>query len=124
MNIALWVVQAILAITFLLWGTMLVLRPTDTSHGNWQVNFTVGQRRLFGLLLLLGGLGLVLPAATRILTWLTPLAAIGLVIFMGGVVAAQLIRRWDDRNAVILFVVVFLLSAFVAYGRYLLVPIP
>jgi hypothetical protein len=70
----------------------------------------------------LGALGLVLPGLLRIKPWLTPLAAAGLAVVMVGAVAVTL-ASGDDAPA-IFPLVVGLLVAFVAYGRWRLVPHP
>jgi hypothetical protein len=64
----------------------------------------------------LGGLGLVLPALSRIRTGLVPLAAAGLVIIMLGATVSTLAI---GGGAGALFpAVVGLLCAYVAYGRW------
>jgi hypothetical protein len=63
----------------------------------------------------LGAIGLIVPLLTGILPWLTPLAAIGLVLTMLGAMATHLRRGENQMLAVNL---VLLLAAFVAYGRF------
>jgi hypothetical protein len=65
---------------------------------------------------------LILPSLLRIQPWLTPLAALGLVLIMIGAVAVTLIGGM--AGAALLSLVVGLLAAFVAYGRWRLAPIP
>jgi hypothetical protein len=68
----------------------------------------------------LGALGLVLPGLLRIRPGLTPLAAAGLLIIMIGATVVSLV---GGMVAVALMnVVVALLAAFVAYGRWRLAP--
>ena len=59
-----------------------------------------------------GGVGFVLPAATRILPSLTPLAAIGLAIIMGLAIPFHIMR--GEANVIALHVVVVALCVFVA----------
>jgi uncharacterized membrane protein YfcA len=61
-----------------------------------------------------------LPALTNILSWLTPLAAVGLVIIMLGAIVVHL-RRGEIPNTVF-NVVLLLLAAVVAYGRLVWAP--
>jgi hypothetical protein len=70
----------------------------------------------------LGGVGLVLPTLTGIRPGLTPLAAAGLVIIMAGatVLTATGVGGGDPGGAVVPLVL-GLLAAFVAYGRWRLV---
>ena len=77
--------------------------------------------RFIGVVEVLGATGLILPAALRIRPWLTPLAAVGLVIVMIGAVVITLIG--GEKFAAGISLVVGLLAAFVAYGRWRLAPI-
>nr|NIN06591.1 DoxX family protein [Armatimonadota bacterium] len=76
--------------------------------------------RFIGVCEVLGALGLILPGLLRIRTGLTPLAAAGLVIIMIGAVAVTLMGGEIMMAAIPL--VVGLLSAFIAYGRWRLRP--
>ena len=68
-----------------------------------------------------GAAGLVLPGAFKIRTGLTPLAAAGLVIIMIG---ATVITLRTGAVAMAMFpLVVGMLAAFVAYGRWTLAPL-
>ena len=58
----------------------------------------------------------VLPAATGILPWLTPLAATGLAVIM--LLAAVTHARPGERQVVVVNLVLFALSAFVARQRF------
>ena len=72
--------------------------------------------KLIGALELLGAIGLVLPAATGTLAWLTPLAALGLLALM--VLAIPVHLRRDESSMVAVNVVVALLAAFIAWQRF------
>jgi uncharacterized membrane protein YphA (DoxX/SURF4 family) len=77
--------------------------------------------RFIGVAEVLGGLGLILPAATRILPWLTPVAAAGLALDMLLATFVHLVR-----GEVGLFgfpLLLGFLAALVAYGRWRVVPI-
>src|SRR5207237_1085226 len=69
----------------------------------------------------LGALGLVIPGLFRIRRGLTPLAAAGLVIIMIGATVITLIG--GALMAAVISLVVGLLAAFVAYGRWRLAPL-
>lgn len=85
----------------------------------WVQDFTPSAVRFIGVIEALGALGLILPAATGILTWLTPLAAVGLVLVMVGVVITHVRRR--DYSRTLMPIVLLMLAAFVAYGRITLI---
>lgn len=65
--------------------------------------------------------GLILPQLTGILPWLTPVSAVGLVLTMMGAVILHM-RRGDGVKAISVNIMLLLLAAFVAYGRFVLLP--
>jgi uncharacterized membrane protein len=77
MTIALWVVQALLAASFL---------PAGVLHGfqyeraraqlKWPAAVPRGLMTFIGVSEILGAVGLILPAVTGVLPWLTPMAAL------------------------------------------------
>jgi hypothetical protein len=77
--------------------------------------------RFIGVVEVLGALGLVLPGLLRIRTGLTPLAAAGLVIIMIG--AAALTFAADGLGPALMPLVVGILAAFIAYGRWHVAPL-
>ncbi len=120
MNIALWVVQGLLAAMFLMAGFMKVSKSKDelAERMAWVNDFSANAVKTIGVLELLGAVGLVLPWATGILPWLTPLAAVGLILTMIG---AAITHARRGENAMIgPNVVLLLLAGFVAYGRFFL----
>jgi uncharacterized membrane protein YphA (DoxX/SURF4 family) len=121
MGIALWVVQVLLAVAFLGAGGIKLSQPKEKLAKNmaWVEDFSQGTVRLIGTLEVLGAVGLVLPALTGVLPWLTPLAALGLVLTMVGAILTHL--RRSEYSAITVPVVLLVLAAFVAYGRFFLV---
>lgn len=119
MTYALWVVQVLLALLFVFAGGMKLVLPLDQLAG--PVPLPGAFIRFIGVAELLGGLGLILPAALRIRPGLTPLAAAGLVVIMIGAVIITLIGA--QPGGAVISLVVGLLAAFVAYGRWRLAPI-
>ena len=117
MNIALWIVQILLALAFGLAGVMKATRPVETMVARmaWAADYSPRTIKLIGVVEVLGALGLILPQLTGIAPILTPIAAIGLAIVMVLAIGVHLRRR---EFPVILFNVVLLaLSVFVAWGR-------
>ena len=118
MNIALWVVQILLAVAFLGSGLMKLTQPKEkiATSMAWAADFSPTAIKLIGLVEVLGALGLVLPAATGIAPILTPLAAVGLALVMVG--AAITHARRGESQMIVVNVVLLLLAAFVAWGRF------
>jgi hypothetical protein len=120
MNVTLWIVQGLLAALFLLAGGAKLVLPLDQMAG--PVALPGWFLRFLGVAEVLGAFGLVLPWLLRIRPGLTPLAAAGLVIIMIGATVVTLV---GGMLAVALMdLVVALLAAFVAYGRWRLAPYP
>ena len=119
MNIALWIAQGLLAAIFLFaGGTKLVLPVEEMTK---QMPLPGLFLRFIAACEVLGAIGLILPGLLRIRPGLTPLAAAGLVIIMIGATVTMLMA---GEKAVALFpLVVGLLAAFVAYGRWRLAPL-
>ena len=119
MNIVLWIIQVLLALLFLFAGVMKLILPIEEMTR--QMAMPGLFLRFLGVCEILGGLGLILPGLFRIKTWLTPLAAAGLMII---VIGAVVITLMIGGGATALFpLVVVLLSAFVAYGRWRVAPL-
>ena len=119
MNVALWIVQVLLAAVFVFAGGMKLVLPLDKLTG--PVNFPGPFLRFIGMAELLGGLGLILPGLLRTRPGLTPLAAAGLVIIMIGATVVTLMTA--EVAAALISLVVGLLAVFVAYGRWRVVPL-
>lgn len=125
MTYVLWIVQVLLALLFLFAGGTKLVIPPDVlaSMGSPnQIPLPGWFVRFIGVVEVLGALGLILPGLLRIKPWLTPLSAAGLVIIMIGATALTLAA--DGIATAIVPLVVGLLAAFVAYGRWRLAPHP
>ena len=122
LSIALWSIQALLALFFLYGGVtklatpaveLVKMMPWTGSHPT-LVSVT-------GIVDLLGGLGILLPALTRILPRLTPLAAVGLIVLQVLAMAFHVMRgetALAPMNAVLIG-----LAAFVLWGRTRALPV-
>ncbi|HEY7491567.1 MAG TPA: DoxX family protein [Candidatus Tectomicrobia bacterium] len=118
MTYALWIMQGLLALIFLFaGGTKLVLPLQTLTEQTPLPGLFV---RFIGVAEVLGALGLILPGLLHIRPGLTPLAAAGLVIIMIG--ATVLTLASAAVASALIPLVVGLLAAFVAYGRWRLTP--
>jgi uncharacterized membrane protein YphA (DoxX/SURF4 family) len=123
MNIALWVIQILLALAFGMAGIMKVTQPIDKLEARMGWVKSVGPRgvRLIGSLEILGAIGLILPAVTGILPWLTPVAAACLALTMLGAMITH--GRRSEYSQIGINLVLLVLTLFVAYGRFVIIPI-
>jgi uncharacterized membrane protein YphA (DoxX/SURF4 family) len=125
LHYTLWTLQVLLALLFLFAGvTKFVMSPEEMAQqaqSQGQAPLPILFLQFIGVAEILGGLGLLLPGLLRIRTGLTPLAAAGLVIVMAGATVITLTSNSPAGAAIPL--VVGLLAAFVAYGRWRLVPL-
>lgn len=120
MTYALWIVQALLALLFLFAGGMKFVMSIQEMTSQMPVPLPGWFLRFIGAAEVLGALGLILPGLLRIRPGLTPLAAAGLAILMIG---ATVVTALGGQIVPALFpLAVGLLAAFVAYGRWRLIP--
>lgn len=122
MNVLLWILQVALALLYLAWGgykftnfAALANQVSAIPPGGW---------RALGVVEMLGGLLLIVPAATRWMPFLTPVAAGVLALETLGLAAlfARDSLKLAVTNPLVWALVMGLLVAFVAYGRYALRP--
>jgi uncharacterized membrane protein YphA (DoxX/SURF4 family) len=117
---ALWLLQAVLAVVFLAHG-WLVLAPPAEIAAVMNAQFPRAFWVFLGVAEVLAVLGLILPGVTRILPHLTVWACRGLTIVMVSATVLHLARSewWSAVTTAILLGLVTL----VAYGRARVRPI-
>lgn len=121
-HIALWVAQGLLAAAFGMAGLMKLTKPADelVQMGmSFVAHYEPGTVRFIGITEVLAAIGLIFPAALRILPILTPLAATGLAAVM--VLATHF--HFTHGEPFLPNLILFALSAFVAWGRFKMAPI-
>ena len=118
MNIALWVVQGLLATAFVMAGILKLTKSKAEISENmaWAEDFTENQIKTIGALELLGAIGLILPGITGIAPALVPIAAVGIILIMVGAIVAH-VRR-SEAQEIIKNVVFIAMAAFIAWGRF------
>src|SRR5688572_23829210 len=84
MNLALWIIQVLLALVFLFAGGMKLVTPIEEMIKQMPLPLPGWFLRFTGIVEVLGAIGLILPWLLGIRPGLTPLAAAGLVIVMIG----------------------------------------
>lgn len=112
MFIALWVVTGILAALFAMAGSMKVITPYGDVRAKmeWVETVTAGQLKAIGALEVLGAIGMILPAATGLAPWLTPVAAFGLLGMMIVAVGLHLRRKEPFLPSLVLGVVALVVA--------------
>lgn len=96
MNVVAWILQIVLAVAFLAAGGMKLARPKPALVGaglGWAEDFSDSNVKLIGAVEVIGAIGLVVPWLTGIAPVLTPLAAVGLALVMGGAVVTHVRRK-------------------------------
>ncbi len=123
MNGMLWVLQVSIALVFLTTGLLKVSQPKEKleQQMSWVKGARVSTVKIIGALEILGALGLILPALTGIMPWLTPLAAVGLALTMIGAIATHF--QLGEYSKIWLPVILLVLTFFVAYGRFVIAPV-
>jgi len=121
MNIALWVVQILLAAAFLAHGLMLLFPPASLIEA-MNATMSTSLRLFIGVAEVLAALGLTLPALTRIMPSLVAWAAAGLMPIMIGATVFHIQR--GEVSAAVTTAVLLALATFVAYMRWKVLPIP
>ena len=94
---------------------------TGTGMG-WMA--AVGRERMFaiGILEILGAIGLIGPAVTGILPWLTPLAAASFALLMAFAIVLHARRPGEGMN-IVTNVILGLFAALIAFGRFIVAPL-
>ena len=112
-----------LAGLFLMAGFFKGFQPVEELHANipWSQDLPLWMLRLIGFSEILGVIGVILPAVTRIKPGLVPLAAGGLALVMALAIVFHLTRGEFGLLGGPLGL--FALAAFVGYARLKLAPI-
>jgi hypothetical protein len=123
MNILIWILQMALAFLYLSGGAYKTFRfqelateLTALPHAAW---------RALGVFEMLGAVLLIVPAATKRMPQLTPLAAAALALETLALAAlyAQKSLEFAASNPLVWALALGLAAAFVAYGRFKLSPL-
>jgi putative oxidoreductase len=122
LNIALWVAQALISLA-LVWGAYAkLLQPIEETAKMlpWALE-NQGLLKFTGIVDLLGGLGIVLPAALRIQPRLTVFAAYGIIVLM--VLGSIFHVSRGEAPLIGMNIFILLIAVFIAWGRIKKAPI-
>jgi uncharacterized membrane protein YphA (DoxX/SURF4 family) len=119
MNVALWIVQGVLAAFFGAGGVVKATRDRKRLFDDgmtWVEDFSAGGVKAIAVLEVLAAIGLILPAVTGIAPVLTPMAAVGLGLLMAG--AAVVHFRRGEIPYIGVTLALMAVALFVAWGRF------
>ena len=117
MNIALWIVQGLLATLFTMAGQLKAFQYGKAlTMLPWVKDTPEALVHVIGTCELLGAFGLILPWASGVQRRLTPLAASGLTTIMALAVPFHL--RRGEMGPAIFTGILGLVAALVAWGRF------
>ena len=120
MTIALWILQVILAAVFAAHGWLLVSPPPELlTIINEEMG--VGFRLFLGVAEIAGAIGILLPAAMRVMPWLTQVTAACLAFVMVSATVLHLSR--GEFSSAAITTALLLIASFVAYERAAVRPI-
>ncbi|MCY1721028.1 DoxX family protein [Prolixibacteraceae bacterium Z1-6] len=117
MNIALWILQILLAAFFLTMGSIKAVLPKDKllKVFEWIDDFSREKIKTIGGFEIAGALGLFIPGVYSLPEIIIPLSAAGLAIIM--VLAAITHYNRGEKSDLNLNIVLFILLAIVIVGR-------
>jgi putative oxidoreductase len=120
MNIALWVVQVLLAVAFIAHGWLFLAPPPEIAA---QMNASLPRwfQLSLGVAEILAGIGLTLPGLTRVLPGLVVWAAVGIMAVMVCATAWHIVR--GEISAAAITLLLLAMATFVAYARHRIRPI-
>ena len=123
-NAGLWVVQALLAAFYAMAGSMKLTQSIEAlvaSGMAYAGDYPELLTRFIGTMEVLGAIGIILPAATRILPGLTPLAALGFSVIQILAMGVHISR--GEFMVLPMNLVLLALSLLVVWGRSRKAPI-
>jgi len=124
MNVALWITQVVLALLYFAGGAYKVFSFDELAKVPSTVALSREAWRALGMFEMLFAILLVVPPAVKWAPVLTPIAAA--VLALEALAFAGLYARYSLKlaptNPLVWSVAMGLLAAFVAYGRYALMP--
>jgi hypothetical protein len=119
LNVALWIVQGVLAAFFGAGGVVKATRDRKRLFDDgmtWVEDFSAGGVKAIAVLEVLAAIGLILPAVTGIAPVLTPMAAVGLGLLMAG--AAVVHFRRGEIPYIGVTLALMAVALLVAWGRF------
>jgi hypothetical protein len=120
MNIALWIVQVLLAAAFFAHGWLFLAPPPEIAV---QMDATLPRwfQLFLGVAEVLAAVGLILPGLARVMPSLVVWAAMGVMTVVGSATVYHFVR--GEISSGFITLLLFAMATFVAYMRYRVLPI-
>lgn len=123
LRVALWIAQLVVAALFIMSGAMKLFMPVAqiSAQMPWTGQVPEAFLRTIGVIDLAGGIGVLLPALTRIAPRLTPIAAVFAAVLQVCAIAFHASR--GEFAVLPLNFILLPLAVFIAWGRFKRAPI-
>lgn len=121
MNVFLWILQILLALHTIMGALWKFSNPAQTMSSLKAI--PPGVWLTMAAIELICSLGLIAPAFSKRLGILAPIAAVYIAVEMLIFSGVDIFSAHPDYNHVIYWLVVAAISAFIAYGRFVLKPL-
>lgn len=117
MDVALWIVQGLLAAFMLMAGIMKMTKPREEliERMAFMEDFNDGPIKTIGALEILAAFGLILPGILGIAPVLVPLAALGIALIQSGAVIVH--ARRSETRQLAMNLVFIAMAGFIGWGR-------
>lgn len=117
LNVMVWAMQSIMALTFLAGGLYTLSQPVDilAQKMSYASHFPAWAVKLISISEILGAIGLIAPSILRIKPALTPLAAAALTLIM--ILATAYHITYNEIYQAPMTIVIGSVTAFIAWAR-------
>lgn len=121
MELVILALQIGLTCVFLYFGSLKLILPIEKieKRVSWARDYSHNRLKMFGLLEIIGALGLFIPFQFDIFPILTPVAATALAMIMAG--AAMVHLRRDEIGMILLNILIIFLLAGVGFNTLLVI---
>ncbi|PZF71757.1 DoxX family protein [Taibaiella soli] len=118
MNTALWIIQSLLALAFVMpgYGKLFSTRAQHIADGHIKPDASLLPIRILGVLEWLGCIGIIVPWFTGIAPVLTPIAATGFALIMAAGLVNHIMKK--EYKMIPLLGTILALAVIVAYFRF------
>lgn len=123
MNIALWILQAVLGVIFLTAGVMqlVVPKPKLAPRQAWVEDYSPVAIKLIGVAEIVAATGVLILPLVNIVPWIAPLAALAMAGILTGAFFAH--RRRKESRRALAVIALRVIALIVVVGRMVISPL-